>query len=136
NIYRIWIPSRKQVIRIRDVTFDEKTHYQLHDIDAAQLVQEQELYHTIQILQEIPESLLAYNQDEQELEIPSNTTTTPSTINKQPDNPPTIDKQPDKATTNESQPYISPPPSDTGDIMESSPTPPPMGTPAGNGEGA
>lgn len=60
NIYRMWIPSRKQVIRIRDVTFDQKTCDQLHNVDAAQLVQDQELHHAIQILQEIPESLLAH----------------------------------------------------------------------------
>ena len=40
NIYRIWIPSKKQVIRIRDVTFDENTHYELSDVNAGQLVQE------------------------------------------------------------------------------------------------
>ena len=48
-------------------------------------------------MQEIPESLLAHNQDKQELEIPApnDITTTPLTIDKQ---------------------------SDTGDITESSPT--------------
>ena len=49
------------MIRIRDVTFDENTHYELSDVDAGQLVQEQELLQAIQILQEIPEALLADN---------------------------------------------------------------------------
>ncbi len=40
NIYRIWVPGKKQVIRICDVTFDEATHYQLADVNAGQLVQE------------------------------------------------------------------------------------------------
>ena len=106
NIYRIWIPSKKQVIRIRDVTFDENTHYELSDVDAGQLVQEQELLQAIQILQEIPEALLADNQDEQELEIPI-----PSN-----GNTPIL---PPKTTTDENQSYISPPPSDVVDSDES-----------------
>ena len=85
------IPSRKQVIRIRDVTFDEKTYYQLHNVDAARLVQEQEPHPAIQILQEIAESLLAHNQDEQELGIPSTNDATTT--------PPTVDKHPDQAKT-------------------------------------
>lgn len=27
NIFRIWIPERSEVRRVRDVTFDEKTFY-------------------------------------------------------------------------------------------------------------
>ena len=45
NIYRIWVPSKGEVIRTRDVTFDEKTFYTLDDIDGALI--EQELHDTI-----------------------------------------------------------------------------------------
>ena len=119
NIYRIWVPSKKDVLRVRDVTFDEKTYYQPDDIDVAQLVQERDLHHAIQILQDIPNSLIAHNQDEQEIEIPAPflaTTATPST-----------NKQPDEATTTQTQAYMSPPPSDAGGSTSVPPPPPQNG---------
>ena len=125
NIYRIWILSKKQVIRIRDVTFNENVHYQLDDVDAAQLVQEDKLNHVIQILQELPKFLLAYNQDEHKINIPNFDITPPSTT-----------KQPDKTTTGGRNPYLSPPPSDVADSTTSSPAAPPGETrPTNVGEG-
>lgn len=40
NIYLIWIPSQRKVIRTRDVTFNEDSFYRPHEIDAAQLISE------------------------------------------------------------------------------------------------
>lgn len=40
NIYLIWIPSQRKVIRTRDVIFDEDRSYMPHEIDAAQLISE------------------------------------------------------------------------------------------------
>lgn len=45
------------MIRIRDVTFDEMTHYDMSDVDVGQLVQEKELLQATQVLQEIPEAI-------------------------------------------------------------------------------
>jgi hypothetical protein len=42
NIHRIWVPSKDQVIRTRDVSFAENTFYKLDDVDGALLVREQE----------------------------------------------------------------------------------------------
>ena len=61
NIYRIWVPSKKHIIRVRDVTFNQTTYYQPNDVDAAQLVQERDIYKAIQVLQDVPNSLIAYN---------------------------------------------------------------------------
>jgi hypothetical protein len=33
NIFRIWIPSKYEVRRVRDVTFDEETFYKGSDIE-------------------------------------------------------------------------------------------------------
>lgn len=40
NIYHIWIPSQRKVVRTRDVTFNEDSKYQPHELDAAQLTSE------------------------------------------------------------------------------------------------
>ena len=40
NIFRIWIPSQRKIIRTRDVMFDDKTTYDAHDIDLLQAVKE------------------------------------------------------------------------------------------------
>lgn len=40
NIFLIWIPSQRKVIRTRDVKFNEDSHYRPHEIDAAQLISE------------------------------------------------------------------------------------------------
>ena len=40
NIWLIWVPSQRKVIRTRDVTFDEDSQYRSHEIDAAQLINE------------------------------------------------------------------------------------------------
>ena len=127
NIFRIWIPSKNQVIRTRDVSFDENTFYKLDDVDGALLVQEEELQHTIQILQEIPEEVLAHNQDLEELEIPALTHTNPT--------PPTNTEQPDKSITTERQPYPSPALSDVHNTQSSISAPPSVGAPAVNNEG-
>ena len=50
NIFRIWILSRNQVIRIRDVTFDEKTFYTPSDINIGLLVPEVQLEEIADIL--------------------------------------------------------------------------------------
>ena len=39
NIYRIWVPSKKKVIRTRDVTFDEKLFYDPKEPDLARILQ-------------------------------------------------------------------------------------------------
>ena len=124
NIYRIWVPSKNQVIRTRDVSFDENTFYKLDDVDGALLVQEQELHDNIQILQEIPEDILAHNQDLEELEIPAVTHTNPT--------PPTTTKQSDNAATTERQPYPTPAFSDVGNTQSSTSAPPSVGAPAVN----
>ena len=122
NIYRIWVPSKNKIIRIRDVTFDEKTFYQLDDIDAAQLVQEKEFYQAIQVLQEIPNSLLAHNQDEDEIVFPP-TTMEPTTTTS------TTDKDLNPVTTNQERAYMSPPTSEV-DRSIGSPSSPHRETPA------
>jgi len=38
NIFRIWIPSRNQVIRTRDVEFDHESRYSPYDIDIGALI--------------------------------------------------------------------------------------------------
>lgn len=40
NIFLIWIPSQRKVVRTRDVTFNEDSKYQPHEVDAAQLISE------------------------------------------------------------------------------------------------
>lgn len=40
NIFRIWIPSQRKVIRTRDVMFDEEGKYDAHDIDLIEVIQE------------------------------------------------------------------------------------------------
>lgn len=40
NIFLIWVPSQRKVIRTRDVTFDEDSYYRPHEIDVAQLITE------------------------------------------------------------------------------------------------
>ena len=40
NIFRIWIPSQRKVIRTRDVIFDDSTRYDPHDIDVMQAISE------------------------------------------------------------------------------------------------
>ena len=40
NIYRIWIPSQRKIIRSRDVIFDETTLYKSREPDLTQLIQE------------------------------------------------------------------------------------------------
>ena len=41
NIYRIWIPSRKKVIRTRDVTLNNNLLYNLTDLDIGDILKEQ-----------------------------------------------------------------------------------------------
>lgn len=40
NIFLIWIPSQRKVIRTRDVTFNEDSRYRPNEIDLAQLITE------------------------------------------------------------------------------------------------
>jgi hypothetical protein len=40
NIFRIWIPSFKKVIRTRDVTFDNDTFYHPSDLDVGSVLRE------------------------------------------------------------------------------------------------
>jgi hypothetical protein len=40
NIFRIWIPSQRMIIRTRDVIFDESSKYDPHDIDLLQVLSE------------------------------------------------------------------------------------------------
>ena len=40
NIFLIWIPSQRKVIRTRDVTFNEDSSYRPNEIDLAQLINE------------------------------------------------------------------------------------------------
>lgn len=37
NIFQVWIPSQRKIIRTRDVIFDEKSFYDPHELDLAQL---------------------------------------------------------------------------------------------------
>ena len=123
NIYRIWIPSKGEVIRTRDVTFDENTFYSLDDVDGA-LVEQEELHHVVKILQDIPGNVLAHNQDLDELEIPA-------TADRILD-PSTTNKQSDDVTMDQHQHYPSPALTDAGNTQG---TPPSLGTTGGtNGE--
>ncbi len=49
NIFRIWIPSQRKVIRTRDVIFDEKTRYDAHELGLLQLTKETMLDTTFEI---------------------------------------------------------------------------------------
>lgn len=40
NIYRIWIPSKKRVIRTRDVTFDHSSFWTPDDLDIGDMLKE------------------------------------------------------------------------------------------------
>ena len=40
NIYFIWTSNQRKVFKICDVIFDENSHYQSHEINAAQLISE------------------------------------------------------------------------------------------------
>ena len=52
NIFLIWIFSQRKVIRIRDVTFDENSHYCFNEIDLIQFINELFLINnTLDILQ-------------------------------------------------------------------------------------
>ena len=54
NIFLIWIPSQRKVIRTRDVTFDEDSSYRPNEIDLGQLINEPFL--TNDTLLNIPQS--------------------------------------------------------------------------------
>ena len=49
NIFNIWIPSQRKVIRTRDVTFNEKEFYSPGEVDLAQLIKEPFLNTTLDI---------------------------------------------------------------------------------------
>ncbi|KAI1007817.1 hypothetical protein K3495_g423 [Podosphaera aphanis] len=60
NIYRIWIPSRKRVIRTRDVTFDHNAFWTPDDIDIGDVLREsaENVINTLDIPSEnIPEQI-------------------------------------------------------------------------------
>ena len=61
NIYRVWVPSLRRIIRTRDVIFNDDVFYDPHDIDAGQLLQEH--INQIEILQ-LPEDFR--NEEEEE----------------------------------------------------------------------
>src|SRR5439155_17231628 len=42
NIYRIWIPSHEEVVRTRDVTFNEKLFYDPKELDLGYVLRERE----------------------------------------------------------------------------------------------
>lgn len=44
NIFRIWIPSQRKSIRMRDVLFDENTIYDPSELDLSQLTLEPMTY--------------------------------------------------------------------------------------------
>ena len=62
NIYRIWIPSKRQIVRTRNVTFDESKYYDPTETDLGQLLNESELNKAISVLNEDTIRLLADNQ--------------------------------------------------------------------------
>ena len=47
NIFRIWIPTKNQIIRTRDVTFDNSLYYNLKVTDLGILLNKTELYEVI-----------------------------------------------------------------------------------------
>lgn len=49
NIYFIWIPSQRKIIRTRDVIFNEGEFYKQDEIDLAQIIKEPFLYDTLDI---------------------------------------------------------------------------------------
>ena len=62
NIYRIWIPSKRQIVRTRNVTFDESKYYDPTETDLGQLLNESELNEAISVLDEDTIRPLADNQ--------------------------------------------------------------------------
>ena len=94
------------MIKIRDVSFDQTAFYQIDDVDVGQLVQEQEFQHAFRALQEIPESLLAHNQDKDKLAVPSN-----DTINEGNTAENSTDEALPKTPPAENQQFFTPPPS-------------------------
>jgi hypothetical protein len=53
NIFRIWIPSFKKVIRTRDVTFNNNTFYHLSNLDVGSILREhsEDLIKTLSLLE-------------------------------------------------------------------------------------
>ena len=49
NIYRVWIPSQDRVVRIRDVTFNEKLFYSPQELDLGHILRE-EIDQAVEIL--------------------------------------------------------------------------------------
>lgn len=49
NIFRIWIPSKRKIIRTRDVLFDERKHYDPSEPDLTQLITEPMIETTFEI---------------------------------------------------------------------------------------
>ena len=49
NIFRVWIPSQRKIIRTRDVMFDESISYDAHDIDLLQAINEPMLETTYEL---------------------------------------------------------------------------------------
>ena len=62
NIYRIWIPSKRQIVRTRNVTFDESKYYDPTETDLGQLLNESELNEAISVLDKDTIRPLADNQ--------------------------------------------------------------------------
>ena len=53
NIFRIWIPSFKKVIRTRDVKFNDDVFYYLSDLDVGSVLREhlEDLIKTLSLLE-------------------------------------------------------------------------------------
>ena len=49
NVYKVWVPSKKKVIRVRDVTFNESQFYDYLDLDMGEFVETTEMITLITI---------------------------------------------------------------------------------------
>ena len=89
NIYRIWIPSRNKVVRIRDVTFKDNLFYNPSQPDLGHILRE-EVEQTIEILIPPPQTTQLDFIEELEESDEEMTETTDSTQLDAESGPPTI----------------------------------------------
>jgi len=68
NIFRVWVPSKKHIIRARNVSFDESHYYDPADIDLGLLLRDPELHEAVNVIDEEAYRPLADNQSLDEMD--------------------------------------------------------------------
>ena len=101
NIFRIWIPTKNQVIRTRDVTFDDSSYYDPKVTDLSILLNEAELHEVIQVLDNDLVRTIADNQSTDEIIILNLTIQNDISANPLPSPPPTDCTLPDTSLSSE-----------------------------------